>query len=60
MELVGLVFEFGLILGNEFLYIRFLRFISVECDLAGSQFLFRLFKLQPITEIFDSRFRIMD
>ena len=50
VEFVGLVFKFGLILGNEFLYISFLRFISVERNLAGNQFLFRLFKLQPITE----------
>lgn len=35
VEFVGLVFKFGLILGNEFLYIRFLRFIPVECNFAG-------------------------
>ena len=52
VELVGLVFKFGLILGNEFLYICFLSLIPVECNPAGSQFLFRLFKLQPITENF--------
>ena len=50
VELVGLVFKFGLILSNEFLDIRFLRLIPVECNLAGSQFPFRLFKLQPILE----------
>ena len=50
VELVGFVFEFGLLLGNEFPYISFLRFIPVEGYPAGSQFLFRIFKLAAVTE----------
>ena len=50
VEFVGLVFKFGLILGNEFLNIRFLRLIPVEGYPAGNQFLFRLFKLAALTE----------
>ena len=50
IEFVGFVFKFGLILGNEFLNIRFLRLIPVEGYPAGNQFLFRLFKLAALTE----------
>lgn len=49
MEFIGFVFELFLILGNEFLYIRFLLLIPVEGYPAGSQFLFRLFKLVVVT-----------
>ena len=35
VEFVGFVFKFGLLLGNEFLNIRFLRLISVKCNPAG-------------------------
>ena len=50
VEFVGFVFEFGLILGYELLYIRFLRLIPVKVYPAGSQFFFYFFKLAVVTE----------
>ena len=59
MEFIGFVFKFFLILGNEFLYVRLLRFIPVKSYLAGRESFIDFFKPVPSASISCSSFRII-
>ena len=56
MEFVGFVFELFLILGNEFLYVRLLRFIPVKSYLAGRESFIDFFKPVPSGKHFPFKF----
>ena len=56
MEFIGFVFKFFLILGNEFLYIRLLRFIPVKSYLAGCECFIYFFKPVPAGKHFPFKF----
>ena len=56
MEFIGFVFKFFLILGNEFLYVRLLRFIPVKSYLAGRESFIDFFKPVPSGKHFPFKF----
>ena len=58
MKFIGFVFELFLILGNEFLYVRLLRFIPVKSYLAGRESFIDLSRFLPAS-ISRSSFRII-
>ena len=56
MEFIGFVFELFLILGNEFLYVRLLRFIPVKSYLARRESFIDFFKPVPSGKHFPFKF----
>ena len=56
MEFIGFVFKFFLILGNEFLYVRLLRFIPVKSYLAECESFIDFFKPIPSDKHFPFKF----